>query len=158
MAVLLLLMIGIGLFMGSLPRGDELKALLIQWHLIVGCVVLILAFCRLILRFRMVLPALPDRYPPWRRRLIAAVHAGFYVLMIGLPVLGLSVWAIDPFVGGPAIFGEAVWVSNTAGYLHRLHYLGAWLLLLLLVLHVTGAMSKDDRGTIVLKRMFSSKR
>lgn len=139
--------------MGSLPRGDDLKALLINWHLIVGCMVLILAFCRLVLRFKLALPALPDRYPGWRRRLIAVVHVSFYVLMIGLPFLGLSVWAMDPFVGGPAIFGEAVWVSNMAGYLHRMHYLGAWLLLLLLILHIAGALSSDGQGSKMLRRM-----
>lgn len=157
MALLLPAMIGLGLWMGTLPRGHALKTLLLNWHVAVGLAVLLLALLRLWLRRRTRLPELPAGYPAWRSYLVRCVYGGFYLLMTGLPLLGLAVWALDPFVG-PALFEEAVWISNTAGWLHRLHYLGAWLLLFLLIPHMAGALSSDGQGSKLLKRMLPGKR
>ena len=153
MAVLLMIMVVLGLYMSALPRGNTLKALLLNGHLMLGSIILLLALLRLHLRFRSSLPPKPGAYSNARRHLIAAVHGGFYVLMIGLPILGLSVWAIDPFVGGPALLGEGVWISNLAGVLYRMHYLGAWLLCGLLMVHILGALGTRAGGRWTLRRM-----
>ena len=153
MAVLLPSMVLLGLWMGSLSRGHDLKTLLLNWLLMLGCVLLLLVILRIRIRLKSDLPSRSSGYSEARKRLVSVVHSGFYLIMISLPILGLSVWAIDPFVGGPGLFGEAVWVSNLAGVLHRMHYLGAWLLCVLLFVHVIGGLGKSDGKQRVFKRM-----
>lgn len=159
MTVLLMSMIGLGLFMGSLPRGHALKPFLLNGHVATGLLILLLLGYRLVLRhrYRSVRPALPSQYSRLRKRIAQSVHIALYALMLGLPLVGLGVWALDPFVGGPALFGEGVWISNAAGQLHQLHYLGAWLLFGLVLMHVLGGMSVDDQGRRVLHRMWPGK-
>jgi len=153
LAVLLLGMIVLGLMMGALARGNALKSLMLNLHLMTGLLVLFLSGVRAYYRQNSRLPAMPARYSIWRARLAQTVHRLFYGLMFGLPLLGLSVWAIDPFVGGPALFGEGVAISNAAARLHTAHYLGAWLILVALLLHIVGAMGTDDQGRRILRRM-----
>jgi len=111
-----------------------------------GLLLLVLALIRLGVRQRLA-PELP-RNPTAR-----FTHRLFYGLMLALPMLGLGVWASDPFVGGPALLGRDVWVGNLAERLHQLHYLGAWLLLATLTAHVAGAFLRSRDGRYPLARM-----
>jgi len=161
MAIGLIGMVLLGLFMGSLPLSDERRDLLMVGHLVTGCLLLLAVAIRLRWRVQGKMPSLPSAYGGWERRLTQAVHAGFYVLMIGLPVLGLSVWMLDPFVFGPGLAGQSIALANLAGWLHWAHYLGAWSLLALFSVHLVGAMRglfSADPERRVLHRMLSAAR
>jgi cytochrome b561 len=140
MALALIGMVVFGLFMGSLPLSDDRRNLFMLVHLATGVVLLLAAGLRLRWRLQGRMPELPEVYRPLERALAQIVHAMFYVLMFGLPLLGLSVWLLDPFVWGPGLAGQSIALANLTGWLHWGHYLGAWLLLALLVVHVIGAL------------------
>lgn len=144
MAAALVAMIILGLIMSGLPLDHAARSSLMMGHLATGLLLLLSAGVRLRLRLRGVMPALPAAYARWERGLAGSVHALFYLLMFGLPLLGLGVWLLDPFVMGPGLAGQSVALGNLTGWLHWFHYLGAWLLVLALVFHVAGAL----RGVI----------
>ncbi|MCA1778456.1 MAG: cytochrome b/b6 domain-containing protein [Xanthomonadaceae bacterium] len=146
MALLLPSMVGFGLYFGSLARGSAWKALLLDLHAVLGLLLFVLALTRLWVRHRLA-AQLPES------AIARFTHRLFYGLMLVLPLLGLGVWASDPFVGGPALLGRDVWVGNLAERLHQLHYLGAWLLLLTLLAHVAGAFSRSRTGSHPMTRM-----
>lgn len=140
MALGLLGMVLFGLFMGSLSLEDPRRGLLMRLHLMVGLLLLAAAMLRLRWRLQGRIPDLPSVYGRFEAALARAVHGLFYVLMIGLPLLGLGVWLLDPFVAGPGLAGQSVALGDLAGWLHRAHYLGAWLLLAAVLVHLIGAL------------------
>ena len=156
MAFALTGMILFGLFMGSLPLSDPRRDGFMVAHLSSGVLVLVLTGIRLRWRLEGRMPALPKVYRDWEKRLARMVHAAFYGLMLALPLLGLMVWLLDPFVFGPGLAGQSIALANLNGWLHWCHYLGAWMLLLLLGVHVAGAIrgsfSRDPERK-VLRRM-----
>jgi len=156
MALALVGMVFFGLSMSSLPLGHAARPWMMGAHLATGLLIFTGAFFRLRLRRAGGVQPLPAVYRGWERGLANAVHALFYALMFGLPLLGLLVWILDPFVPGPGLAGQSLVLGSLTGWLHWLHYLGAWLLLLALIVHVTGALrgifsSEPERQ--VLKRM-----
>lgn len=156
MAIALIAMVFLGLFMGSLPLNDARRDTLMLGHLATGCLLLIGVVLRLRWRLQGRMPPLPSAYRRSERVLAQTVHLSFYVLMIGLPLLGLSVWALDPFVIGPGLAGQSIALANLTGWLHWAHYLGGWALLVLLVVHVAGAtrgLLSSDTERRVLRRM-----
>ena len=154
LALLLPSMVLFGLWMGMLDRSDPLKSLVLPWHLATGALVFALAAWRLTIRYRSraLFSRARDGSPPARRALAAFVHAAFYVLLFGLPLLGFGVWILDPHLG-PAPFGDGVAVGNWSERLHRIHYLGAWSVAVLLPLHVGGALLREADGRRPLARM-----
>lgn len=159
MAAGLIGMVLVGLYMGSLPLSAELRDALMMGHLATGLLLLIAVAIRLRWRMQGRMPGVPSVYRGWERVLVRVVHGGFYVLMIGLPLLGLSVWLLDPFVFGPGLAGQSIALANLAGWLHWGHYLGAWLLLGLVLIHVVGAVRglfSADPQRRVLVRMLGS--
>jgi cytochrome b561 len=161
MAAGLIGMVLVGLYMGSLPLSAELRDALMMGHLATGLLLLIAVAIRLRWRMQGRMPGVPSVYRGWERVLVRIVHTGFYGLMIGLPLLGLSVWLLDPFVFGPGLAGQSIALANLAGWLHWGHYLGAWLLLALVSIHVAGALRglfSADPERRVLLRMLGSNR
>ncbi len=161
MAGALVAMIVLGLFMSGLPLDHAARSSLMMGHLATGLLLLLSAGVRLRLRLRGVMPELPAAYAPWERGLAGSVHSLFYLLMFGLPLLGLGVWLLDPFVMGPGLAGQSVTLGNLTGWLHWFHYLGAWLLVLALIFHVAGAMRgvvHRDLSRRVLWRMLPAGR
>lgn len=154
LALLLVGMVLFGLWMGMLDRTDPLKGLVLPWHLVTGGVVFALTLWRLTIRrrSRALFAEARNDSPPARRALAGIVHTAFYVLLLGLPLLGFGVWILDPFLG-PAPFGDGVAVGNWSERLHRFHYLGAWSVAVLLPLHVVGAVLRERSGHRPLSRM-----
>ncbi len=80
-----------GLYMGTLPRGDASKALIIMLHKSTGLTILILSVLRLIWRLMNPWQPLPQDVSPALRAAARATHVLFYVLIIGIPLSG---WAM----------------------------------------------------------------
>ena len=144
-----LTIIGLVVF-GLLMTHDWMpnRFVIYQWHKSFGIVVLILSVFRLIWRLTHRPPALPSGMKPIEIFLSKLTHIGFYVLMIGMPLLG---WAM--------ISASTLPIENELFYLiplpdlpgvtesktlemtfKQFHEIGAKLIILLFVLHMAGAI------------------
>lgn len=157
MALLILFMIGLGWNM------EENEALY-QLHKSIGITILFLALARLGWRFANPPPPLPDDMPALEKTASHIVHVAFYVLMIGLPLGGWLMVSVSPFQVSTVLFGAISWphLPFTEGlkgedlyeFVEFFHSKGAWVIIVLLGLHVAGAV-KHEIGAEggVLKRM-----
>jgi len=164
--IIALLIISLLVF-GTLMTNPETpnRFVLYQWHKTGGIMVLLLSVLRLIWRLTHKAPPLPEGMKPWERLAAKGSHTGFYVLMIGMPLLG---WAMvsASLLGIPTkLFGSLPWphipfLANLeikepiAKKLTQAHHLGGKLMIGLIVLHIGAALkhhfvNKDN----VLARM-----
>ncbi|QYU66362.1 cytochrome b/b6 domain-containing protein [Leptolyngbya sp. 15MV] len=112
-------------------------------HKALGITILVLSIGRLLWRFTHPAPPLPGA--GWERALARTVHVVFYVLLIGLPLGG---WLAGSFARrGFEWFGLFDWPllpvpesREMAGTIIEMHALGGQVLLLLVVLHIAGAL------------------
>ena len=141
----------------ELPLGVRKLSLLAR-HKSFGITILALVILRLAWRSVNVHPPLPDNLKPYERRAARFTHAALYVLLVALPLTG---WTMSSARGFPVSwFGfftlPDLVPKNRALYdwLLFTHHTLAWLLFVVVALHVAGALKhhfvhKDD----VLKRM-----
>lgn len=87
------------------PKGSPPREAMKSWHFMLGLSIFALVWLRLLAR--LVRPAPSDfAAPGWQTQIAGAVHAGLYLLMIGLPLLG---WMLLSAEGKPvAFFGIAL--------------------------------------------------
>ena len=144
----------------------DMSARLMLWHKSTGILVLLLSLVRLAWRVIRPAPPYPAGLPRWERLSSRAVHWGFYLFMIGMPLTGwimtsgsrakttLALYGIIPwpmlgFVhvaqGRPAVIWHAI--GETHGLLAYLAYA-------LIVLHVGAGLKHQfmDRD-VVMARM-----
>lgn len=119
---------------------------LFTWHKTIGPLILLITLGRLWYRLKNPPPPFPPELPRWER--IAAVwnHRLFYILLIAMPLLGLTAisgGADEPttkLVGGipfPLIPGVSEQTGDIAG---DLHMVSAWLLIALILIHIAAAL------------------
>lgn len=119
-----------------------------QWHKSFGILVLILSLGRLIWRMMNPPPTLPDGMKGWEVFAAKLTHIGFYVLMIGMPLLGWAMisasklpiqnelFYLIPLPDLPGISASEA-LENRFKFLHET---GAKMIVLLFILHVGGAL------------------
>lgn len=141
----------------DLPAGAR-KLALMSRHKSIGITVLALAVLRLLWRRANPTPALPSTLKPWERLLAHLTHAGLYLLLIAVPLLG---WLMSSARGFPVSWFGLVQLPdvvprNKALYdaLMETHDTLAWVLAAVVGLHVAAALKhhfilRDD----VLRRM-----
>ncbi|WP_075180410.1 cytochrome b [Pantoea sp. 1.19] len=79
---------------GFIPKGLPLRAEMKTLHFTFGSGVLVLMLLRVGLRLRHRAPAILPAPPRWQTLLAHAAHGCLYLMLIGLPLLGLtSLWA-----------------------------------------------------------------
>lgn len=132
-------------------------------HKALGITILMLSILRLGWRFTHKVPPLAESMAGWEKLLSRVVHVVFYVLLIGLPIggwLGVSYYGrgFDMFglfavpllpVAENAAAGKAVL---------GLHHEGAEILLLLVALHIIGALKHSFYDKLPsLSRMWFSR-
>lgn len=145
-AIMILSLIAFGFLMTQEWMPQRFK--IYQWHKSFGIVVLVLSVFRLIWRLTHKPPALPDGMKGWEVFFAKITHIGFYVLMIGVPLLGWAMVSASTLPIENQLFYliplpdmPGVSASGTAeDRLKLLHEIGAKLILLLFVLHVAGAL------------------
>lgn len=120
---------------------------LIQLHKSIGLSVLVLSVLRLLWRLTHPLLPLPGHMPGWQKALARGTHYGFYVLMIGVPLLGWALTSASPLQFPINYFGLFEWPKlpimpdkPLADGLSEAHELAAFTTLGLLALHVAGAL------------------
>ena len=138
--------------------GGAAAGAIMSVHKSVGLTVLALSLFRLGWRVAHGFPRLPDSTPGWDAVAARATHVLFYLLMIGLPLLG---WAMVS--GGPRAltwFGlfemPKLPVSKAvAGLSHDAHVALGLGTLVLVALHVAGALKHHlvDRDDVLLRML-----
>ena len=103
MALLLVGLLGLGLYMTGLPDVgfDKRKIQLILLHKEYGILALVLVLLRLAWRVGNALPALVEQLPDWQKVAARFVHLCFYGLMFALPISG---WLMSSAAGIPVYF------------------------------------------------------
>jgi cytochrome b561 len=161
-AALILGMFGLGWIMVRLPLSQQ-KFDLYQLHKWFGVTIFALAALRLLWRLWHPAPPLPATMPAWERAAARISHGLLYALLLVQPTVGflqsnaanfpVVLWGVLPL---PALIGPDEPLSET---LLQLHHFGAFLLMLLVLVHALAALRhhfllKDD----VLRRMLPAAR
>lgn len=94
-AVIILAMIGLGLYMVELPKQSELppgeesvRAFYFLMHKSLGLTAAMLIIVRLIWRLTHKAPPLPDTINKWQQRAAGAIQGLLYTVMIAMPLSG----------------------------------------------------------------------
>jgi cytochrome b561 len=145
----------LGLMLVALPLGfviqhvkDASKMGFYALHESAGLTILFVALARLAWRWLSPPPSQPNDMPKLLRTASTAVHHALYGLLILQPILGFlatNAWGF-PMRGATAYLGfiefpkfMEAWES-LAKILSQLHSIGGWLLVVLITLHVGGAL------------------
>jgi len=152
---------GMGLYMSDLPLSPT-RLKLFNWHKWAGMTILALSALRLLWRLAKRAPA-DLAMPAWQARAAHAVHFLLYLCFFAVPLSG---WAYSSAAGFPIVwFGvlplpDFVPVDKLlAETLKERHEQLAWLLALLVLAHVAGALKHHwiDRDGL-LQRMLPGRR
>lgn len=165
MAAIILVLIGVGIYMAELPKETaEQKQYAFQFydlHKAFGVVALALIVFRLLWLAVSPAPPLPAIFEAKEKAVIKSLQGLLYLLMLVVPISGylMSNAGGHPisFFGlfeMPAVVGESEGLGEFAHVMH--HYTG-WAILIIIVLHMAGAIKnrlKDKGGERdILKRM-----
>lgn len=165
MAVIILTLIGVGIYMADLPRDtEEQKQYAFQFyglHKSFGVVALLLIIVRLAWIRLSPPPVLPAVFEPKEQKVVKLLQGLLYLLMIFVPLSGYIMsnaggYPINFFGLGelPALIGKS---KELGGIAHEAHEIMGFAMLALILLHVAGAVKhriKDKGGeSDILKRM-----
>lgn len=165
MAAIILTLIAVGIYMADLPRESaeekQYAFQLYDLHKSFGVVALALIALRLVWLRVTPAPQLPAVFAGKEKMVVKMLQGLLYLLMILLPISGylMSNAGGHPihFFGlfeMPAIVGES---KTIGGIAHEVHEYGGWAMLVIIVLHMAGAIKhriKDKGGeSDILKRM-----
>jgi len=145
----------LGLMLVALPLGfviqhvkDASKMGFYALHESAGLTILFVALARLAWRRLSPPPSMPNDMPKLMRTTSTAVHHALYALLILQPLLGFlatNAWGF-PMQGATAYLGfiempkfMEAW-EGLAKILSLLHSIGGWLLVVLIALHIAGAL------------------
>ena len=171
-AALILVNLYLGLSFDDYPRGSPTLFALVQIHKSIGLTVLLLSVLRLAWRLINPVPPLPADMPPLLRGFAHGTHYLLYFLIIAIPLTGWLLVSSSP-TGLPTMFWglfrwpyfgfladlpratKRIWAPEFL----TVHKYLAWSAIVLLVLHVSGALyhqffRRDD----ILKRMIPGTR
>lgn len=132
----------VGLYMADLPFSPQ-RLKLFNWHKWAGVTILALSALRLLWRLTHRPP--PDLpMPGWQRAAAHATHYGLYLLFFAVPLVG---WAYSSAAGFPIVWLGVLplpdFVSPDKALAEAIkpwHGRLAWLLAVLVVLHVAAAL------------------
>ena len=157
------------IFLGWNMGGDESPPVesLFQLHKSIGITILFLTVARIAWRILNPPPELPESMPAHEKWLSTLVHVGFYFALLAMPLTGWVLVSISEFSVATVLYGLISWPSlpglselseGAKSALHVpiefIHSKSAWLVIVLLVLHVAGAVKHQfDHTESVLKRM-----
>jgi cytochrome b561 len=146
----------IGWYMVELPKGPA-RGEAFALHKSLGMTVFLLTGLRLAWRLRRPPPPLPSSLAGWQRRLATGVHHLFYVLLFAQPLFGYLSSAFSPYPSN--YFGIPLpdWSEHRPQLnelFTELHVAGSVALLVVIALHVLGALGHLLKpGDRLLRRM-----
>jgi cytochrome b561 len=166
-AAAIIAMLILGWTMVNLPKGNPNQFALFQWHKSIGITILLLSLLRLGWRLTHPAPPLPARMPAWEKCAARATHYLFYILIIGMPLIGWAMVSSSSFNLPTKLYGVIPWPHlpvlpdldpASKKVIHDrfdvMHDYGAFILAGLLILHIAAAhkhhwLDRDD----ILTRM-----
>jgi cytochrome b561 len=123
---------------------DEFYAPINFWHVTLGITLFWLVLARVVARLSTGRPPVRDRAPAWTHRLANVVQALLYLALIVQPILGLLTSDAQGF---PLKWFDVIPLPNPIAksdaatrILLTAHFTVAWLLFVLVALHVCGAL------------------
>lgn len=165
MAAIIITLIGVGIYMADLPRDtEEQKQYAFQFynlHKSFGVLALFLIVVRLVWVRLSPPPALPAVFNAKELRVVKGLQSLLYLLMVLLPVSGYLMsnaggYPINFFGLGqlPALIGKS---EGFGEVVHEMHEVMGFAMLLLILMHMAGALKhrlRDKGGeSDILKRM-----
>ena len=133
----------VAIAMTRIAKGPTQDALY-NLHKSLGVLILVLMVLRLVNRLAAGALAPEAEIKPWQKAVSSIVHASLYVLLLAMPVVGYiansAYGATTPFFGLfelPAIVGKSEALATQLFTLHR--WVG-WLVILLVLTHVSAAL------------------
>ena len=157
MAILLIGLLGLGMYMADLPLSPD-KLRLYSWHKWAGVTAFLLLLIRVLWRVTNRPPALPASMPKPMQLTAHAGHFALYALMFAIPLSG---WLMSSAKGIQTVYFGVLPIPDLLEKNKELgHLLGevheslSWLFILVLVGHIAAALKhhfidKDD----ILTRM-----
>ena len=143
-AILVLILICLGMYMGDIPKGDPDRAFFFNLHKSIGVTTGLLMFIRLWWRHKNPPPALPSSMPRWQVFMSKLSHGLLYVCLIGMPIVGFAASQFTKY--GVTYFGlfkippMGSNDSEIRDCLQSIHHDLSYLLMGLIVLHILAAM------------------
>ncbi|PHS27170.1 MAG: cytochrome b [Methylophaga sp.] len=162
-AAIVFFMIGLGLYMVELPKKWELppgeesvRAFYFLLHKSMGITVAMLMILRVVWRLTHKVPPMPDTIPKWQQRAATTVHAVFYIMLLAIPLTGYLQSMYSKF--HTKFWGITLPRMAEADKLAReqfseIHQFLAYLLVVLIVLHVAAAIKHHLSGSGIFDRM-----
>lgn len=136
-------LVAAGFVMTDMPVGPD-KFRLYGIHKSVGITVLVIVILRLGWKLTNISPLLPVTMKPWEKLAAKAGHLALYGLVMAMPLTG---WAMSSAAGLPvSVFGwftlpDLVAPDNALkGIFREMHETLAWVLIVMVVLHVLAAL------------------
>jgi len=132
-----------GAYMVGLSKNTDQRAFFFNLHKSLGILTAGFIVGLIVWRSRGKVPGLPATMPRWERQAAAVNHALFYLLLIGVTVVGYLTSSFSKY--GPKLFGISLphWGWDDAalrGHFADWHRWGAWAFAMLIVLHVLAAV------------------
>ena len=158
-AVLVLVMIGLGLYMTDIPRGTPERTFFYNLHKSIGVTVAIVVLIRLWWRFGHPPPPLPTSVPAWQVQASRLSHALLYLCLILMPLSGFSASQFTKY--GVTYFGlfkipPVGWENKVIyDFLQGIHGVTAVLLIALVIIHVAAALKHllFDRDRVFVRML-----
>jgi cytochrome b561 len=158
-ALLVVTLVGLGLYMTEIPKGNPDRAFYFNLHKSIGVTTALLVLLRLWWRAKNPPPPLPSGMPDWQVQASRISHALLYLCLILMPLSGFSAsqftkYGVNFFnlVKIPPLGSENKVIYDL---LQGVHETTAVLLITLVVIHVAAALKHlviDRDG--VFQRMF----
>lgn len=162
-AVLILGMIGLGLYMVELPKQSELpagqesvRAFYFLLHKSMGITVAMLILLRVGWRLTHKAPPLPDTVSKWQQRAAGVVHGLFYVVMAAMPLSGYAQSMFSKYdtkFWGAVLPRLAEEDKAMREIFSQIHECLAFLLIGLILVHIAAAIKHRLAGTSISDRM-----
>jgi len=143
-AVLVLVLIGLGIYMVDIPRGTPERSFFYNLHKSIGLTTGILALIRLWWRKKNPPPAFPASMPAWQVTASHISHALLYMCLIMMPIAGFTASQFTKY--GVTYFGlfkippMAAPQKVLYDFFQGVHENTAYVLMFLVVVHVLAAL------------------
>ena len=148
-------LLALGLYMVGLPRGLPFKSVLLNLHKSLGLTVFLLVVIRIAARAARSAPPLPPMRP-WQRAAAHVTQGLLYVGMVAMPVTGYLGSSFNRY--GTRFWGIPLpqwgWDDKPLrGIFFGIHEAIAWALIVLIALHVLGALKHQliDRDNLLAR-------
>lgn len=158
MAIMIIGMIGLGVYMADLPKGSDERSWFFALHKSIGLTLALLAIFRLAWKIKSKAPELPASVSLTKQKLANATHYLLYLMMFIQPISG---YISSSFSGYKTRFWGIPlphwgWKAPELNELFtEIHEISAFFLTALILLHIAGAFYHiHKKETDLIKRMW----